>query len=386
MEAVSMSGMLYEGQWGYVWVKRVERTGQRGALLYYAHPDPRKLHIIDEQGMRELANGVKAVAESPEAEQLRFCVFHGAYDPVHAGADITQFAGDCNYDAIKDHLLRGTDLDTQVKQLWPRLRTVSVFCGDRYGGSVEWPLFAEWAVADARTRVQFSEVHLGIIPGWNGVLNTILRTHPANARYMAQTGNAVTAEQMLHMGLVQRVIQTPAAPDRRSVPREQWATVWAAHAEVCQQLLLDAALELAAQEARPRRETGYRLLTDEDAGEEVRRRTDVGRYKALRSRFRQDAARINAETQPDAMKNLMREITSELNRLGKPLAPKSVAAVSQYVQRWSGLPRDQVLGSYEEAGRAEASLCDELMRTEHRRIGVNAVLTRVPEERIPVFE
>lgn len=387
IEVEAMAGMLYQGQWGYVWVKRVEHAGKTGALLYYNHPDPRRLHIIDEQGMKELFNGVRAIADAAHQDSaLSFCVFHGAYDQVHAGADITQFAGDCDYEAIRSHLYRGTELDTMVKQLWPRLRTVSVFCGDRYGGSVEWPLFAEWAVADSRTRVQFSEVHLGIIPGWNGVLNTILRTHPANARYMAQTGNPVTAEQMLRMGLVQEVVQTPPPPDKRSVAPEDWPTVWATHAEICQRLLLEEGLALATQAAQPRRESGYRIGTDEELGEEVRRRTDVARYKALRARFRQDAARVDAAKHPDALKNLGREITGELNRIGKPLAPKAISAVSQYVQRWSALPKDQLLARIEEAGRAEAALCDELMRTEHRRIGVNAVLTRALDERIPVFE
>jgi hypothetical protein len=50
------------------------------------------------------------------------------------------------------------------------------------------------------------------------------------------------------------------------------------------------------------------------------------------------------------------------------------------------VPREQILERYEEAGHVEAALCDELMRTDHRRAGVNAVLTRVLEERIPVFE
>lgn len=387
MEAESMAGMLYQGQWGYVWVKRIKHAGKAGALLYYNHPDPRKLHIIDEQGMKELYNGVRAVAEAARSDKsLAFCIIHGAYDPVHAGADITQFAGDCDFESIKLHLFRGADLDTMVKELWPRLRTVAVFCGDRYGGSTEWPMFAEWAVADSRTRVQFSEVHLGIIPGWNGVLNTVLRTHPANARYMAQTGNPITAEQMLRMGLVQVVVPTPQPPDRRAVAAEDWPSVWAAHAETCQHLLLNEALALATQDAAPVRESGYRLGTDEELGEEVRRRTDVARYKALRARFRQDMARIDVEKQPEAAKNLSRELTSELNRIGKPLAPKAIAAVSQYVQRWSAVPQEQILARYEEAGHAEAALCDELMHTEHRRAGVNAVLTRVLEERIPIFD
>jgi len=387
MSAEMMQGMIYQGEQGYVWVARTEHSGKAGLLLYFANPDARKLHAVDEQGMKELHRAVVAASDAATQDaSLSFCIFHGAYDPLHAGADVTMFAGDPDYSAVKDHLYRGTEVDTLVKLLWPRLRTVSIFQGDRFGGSVEWPLFAQWAVADARARIQFTEVQLGIIPGWNGLLNAVLRTHPANVRYMGQTGNPLTGEQMQKMGLAQTVVATPAPPDRRSVPPEQWPSVWAAHAEVCQRLLLDAALSLATQDAEPRPAKGFRICTDEDLGEEVRRRTDLPRYRALKARFRQDAERIDAQAQPDAMKTLMREITSELNRLGKPLAPRAVAAVSQFVQRWSALPKAELLRRFDEAGHHEADLCDELMHTEHRRTGMNAVLTRVPAERIPLFE
>ena len=79
-------------------------------------------------------------------------------------------------------------------------------------------------------------------------------------------------------------------------------------------------------------------------------------------------------------------MTKEVLRLGKPLAPGAVAAVNDFVERWGGMPAEQLMAQYAEAGRHEADLCDRLIRTEHRRIGVNAVLTRSPAERVPVFE
>jgi len=382
MEAKGISELLYQGTGGYVWAKRVTHNEKQGALLYYGNPDSRKLHAIDVQGMEELETGVATLEATPG---LDFCIFYGAYDPVHAGADITQFAGDPDFSAIKQHLYRGTDLDTRVKALWSKMRTVSIICGDRYGGSVEWPLFAEWAVADNHARIQFTEVHLGIIPGWNGVLNSVLRTHPANARNMAQTGNPVDAVKMEKMGFTQTTVENPAPPDRRKTPKEEWPAVWSAHAEICQKRLLEAALELATQTAAPRRATGFRISTDEELADEIRRRTDPGPYRSLRMQAEQELGRLDPETQADQVKELSREFAAQLRRLGKPLAPKAVSAVASYVQRWSALPAEQLLKRWDEIGRAEADLCDQLMRTEHRSIGVNAVLSRSPAERIPVF-
>jgi enoyl-CoA hydratase/carnithine racemase len=377
-----MGDLLYRGDYGYVRVETTTHLGTTGALVYYHNPEPRKLHAIDSDGMAELYSAIAAVEEHP---QLQFCIFYGAYDPVHAGADITQFAGDPDYALIRDHLLRGTRLDWRIKQLWPRMRTVSILSGDRYGGSVEWPLFAQYVVADDKARIQFSEVHLGIIPGWNGLLNAVLRTHPANARYMGQTGNPVSASQLLEMALVQEVVITAVPPDRRRSDPDQWPALWAEHAARCQAQLLAAALDLAVS-SEPAQEKGrYRICTDEQLGEEVRRRIDVTRYRALKARAQQETARLDPVTQPDEYKALARQFAIELAEMGKPLAPKAVAAVSQFVQRWSAMSTADVLDRFDEAGQQEAELCIELMHTDHRRIGVNAVLTKELADRIPVF-
>lgn len=377
-----MGDFLYRGDYGYARAELISHKGQPGVLLSYVNPDPRKLHAVDADGMAELYAAVEAI----DAElSLKFCIFHGAYDPIHAGADITQFAGVPDYSLIRTHLYRGTDLDARIKALWPRMTTVAILCGDRYGGSVEWPLFAQWAVADDKTRIQFSEVHLGIVPGWNGLLNSVLRTHPANVRYIGQTGNPLSASQMLNCGLVHEVVSTPAPPDKRRVEPDKWAAVWSEHAAACQHLLLDAALELATSQGLEQVKHPYRICSDEELGEEVRRRTDVARYRALKARAAQEAARVNPQADPDAYRALLRQFAGELAEMGKPLAPKSVAAVSQFVQRWSAYSTHDVLERYTEAGHQEAELCNELMRTEHRKIGVNAVLSKDLAERIPVF-
>lgn len=62
-------------------------------------------------------------------------------------------------------------MDMRLKRLSRRIATVAVMRGERYGGSVEWPLMASRCVASAECAVQFPEVNVGIIPGWDGVLN-----------------------------------------------------------------------------------------------------------------------------------------------------------------------------------------------------------------------
>jgi enoyl-CoA hydratase/carnithine racemase len=385
MEAAMAAGeMIYEGPEGYVTLKRTEHNGKQGALLYYANPDARKLHAVDVQGMCEMEDAVTALEQ--EAGALDFCVFYGAYDQVHAGADITQFAGDPDYAAIKKHLDRGTLLDVRVKKLWTKMRTVAILAGDRYGGSVEWPLFAEWAVACDKARLQFSEVHLGIVPGWNGILNVLLKSNALNGKYMGQTGNPVAAPELVKMGLAQAIVATPTPPDRRTVERDKWPALWAEHAVVSQGMLMDAALKLATTEAEPVRETGFVLASEEDLAAEVARRIDPMPYVELRDEIAAKLAALGAEPGKDELKALTKEVNKSLGALGKPLAPASVNGLAEYVARWGALGRDELVANFKEAGMAEASLCDELMHAEHRRAGIAAILSRNPAERVPVFD
>jgi enoyl-CoA hydratase/carnithine racemase len=374
---------IYKGGSGYVTLQRVEHNGRTGALLQYVNPDPRKLHAIDTQGMVEFTEAIGA-AEADTT--LQFLVLYGAYDPLHAGADVTQFAGEPDYATIREHLHRGTELDARIKQLWPRLRTVAVLCGNRFGGSVEWPLFAEFGVADSNTTIQLSEVQLGILPGWNGILNVMLKSNPSNAQYMASTGNPVNAEQMLQMGLVQAIVDTPAPPDRNLTPPDLWAAQWQGHATAAQDQLLAAALELATGDsAAPATPSNFNLTDADTYFAEIGRRTQDTEYRDLRQSVQDRLAALGDSPEPEQLKELNRWVQQELALLGKPLAPDAVNYVQRYVKQFGALSREEILARYAELGKVEADMCVELMHHAHRREGVNAVLSKHPAERVPVF-
>src|SRR4051812_33355608 len=103
--------LLYKGPAGYVDLSAVEHNGQRGALLRYVNPDLRKLHAIDATGLMEMLHAVAIVEEAIAGnDPPQFMIMHGAYDALHAGADVTQFFGDPDYDAVRDLLHRGVEL------------------------------------------------------------------------------------------------------------------------------------------------------------------------------------------------------------------------------------------------------------------------------------
>lgn len=378
---------LYKGPEAYVELTGIEYNSKRGALLRYVNPDLRKLHAIDSLGMIELSHAIATVEELQG--DLQFVVLHGAYDPLHAGADVTQFDGDPDYDAIRYDLFRGVELDARIKRLWPKLRTVGVLSGNRFGGSVEWPLFAEFCVCDSTTVIQLSEVQLGIVPGWDGILNVMLKSNASNAQYMASTGNPVNAEQMLATGIVQAVVDAPPAPDRKLLNDTEYAAAWLSHAQSAQDQLLQAALDLATSNATSNAEapggTEYQLCDAEDYLAEIGRRTQDTEYKDLRETVEGHLKALGPNPSPEEVKALNRTVNSELALLGKPLAPEAVNFVQRYVKQFGSLTREELLARFEELGKIEANLCVELMHHTHRREGVRAVLSKNPAERIPVF-
>jgi hypothetical protein len=134
---------------------------------------------------------------------------------------------------------------------------------------------------------------------------------------------------------------------------------------------------------RPAESTG--LVSAGELRHELDRRCNPEPYRELRDSIAAEAAAL-AAGDSDGLKALSKKVNGELNRLGKPLAPAAVEGVEHFVERWRGLDRAELLSRFEEIGREEAALIDRLMRTEHRRIGVNAVLSKNPAERVPVFE
>ena len=85
-------------------------------------------------------------------------------------------------------------------------------------------------------------------------------------------------------------------------------------------------------------------------------------------------------------KGCARDLNKRLAELGKPLAPSAVTGLSEYVDRWQSKTRQEQVAEFAQAAREEAQLCSDLMHTEHRRRGINAILSKSLPDRVPVFD
>jgi len=350
---------IFAGSGGFATLTSAESGGRKGAVLEIANPNS-KVNTLPPEALTEIGQALDAV----EADaSLEFLVLSGGEGKIHAGADVNMFAGEVGSSgdekgidlaAVEAYLKQGTALDVRIKKLSQKLVTVSAMYGERFGGSVEWPLMATYCVAAEGTGIQLSEVNIGIIPGWDGVLNVAVKAGTANALYMGATGARVDAAAMLEAGIVDAVV----AEDQ----------------------IKSKALELAGTlpAAREKKE-GKDLATEADILATLKDRLDVSRYAALREN-------VAEEKEGADPKELSKSVDARLAEMGKPCAPLSVEAVSAFVKDCQEADLSDV-GALETLAFKEAALCTALMKTRDRVLGINSILKAREDvlNKIPVY-
>ena len=279
---------------------------------------------------------------------LGFLILYGANDPVHAGGDLKESLANLDkteeikaekvaagappeevdrlYDWADKRLEKGFALYRSIRGLAANMRVVAL-CGGgtRFGGSAEIPLMADILVGDSRSGMCFSEAMIGLVPGWAGVGRALTKAGPENAAFMALTSKEVKAPQLKAIGIYNDVVEVPfpfpkrPRTDNPQSDREVYADLLDAHNHDTGLLLLPRGLEIAtcpAGEIPVSPPEARRVLaTKEETAGEVDRRKNPGNY-----------ARILGKP--------LREVTSELAELGRPLAPQSVEAIQGLLTRY----------------------------------------------------
>lgn len=335
---------LYEWSEGsaYLAIDEVSFGGKRGAVLSYYNPP---VHQVGNPALDAYLEGLDRVYD--ERDAFAFVMMIGANDPVHAGGDLKESlekldrtlamrkekekAGapqadiDRLYDWADRRLEKGIALHGKVRRLAQHVRTVAV-CGGgtRFGGSAEIPLMSDYLVGDSRSGMCFSEAMIGLLPGWSGVARAIIKAGLLNARYMVMTGKEVKADQLKAIGIYNAVVDIPLPFPRMKrtedpkADKAAYAEALARHDEETGMLLLPKALEMATCPEEAVAAAGERIVLagESEIAEEVNRRQDPETYASIRGRP-------------------LKEVGGELGKLGRPLAPQSVRALSELLETYS---------------------------------------------------
>lgn len=176
----------------------VERAG---AVATVTINRPDKLNALNAQVVAELSRAFAELA-AVEEEPIRVAILTGAGKAFVAGADIAQMAGLTPVEA-KRFADAGHRLCHQIEAL--PFVVIAAINGFALGGGCELALSCDFMYAAENAKLGQPEVNLGVIPGFGGTQRLMRRVGIAKARELVYTGDMITAEQALTIGLVNAV-------------------------------------------------------------------------------------------------------------------------------------------------------------------------------------
>ncbi|WP_437938389.1 enoyl-CoA hydratase/isomerase family protein [Sorangium sp. So ce341] len=179
----------------------VERAGHV-ATVTIQRPD--KLNALNPAVLGELTAAFHDLLA--QGSEVRAAVLTGAGKAFVAGADIAEMAA-MNSIAAKRFAEAGHRLADLIETApFPVIAAVNGFA---LGGGCELALACDFIYAAEGAKLGQPEVNLGVIPGFGGTQRLLRRVGPGRARELIYSGDMITAEQALSIGLVNAVF--PAA-------------------------------------------------------------------------------------------------------------------------------------------------------------------------------
>jgi enoyl-CoA hydratase/carnithine racemase len=177
---------------------RLEREG-RVAWVTIDHPPANALSQAVLDGLRS------AFAEIARDPALRAAVLTGAGEKFFvAGADIGEFVT-LGKEGTLAKIADGQQLTLEMeRQPYPIVAAINGFA---LGGGLELAMACDIRLASSRAKVGQPEIQLGIIPGWGGTQRLPRLVGRGRALEILLTGEQITAERALELGLVNRVVE-----------------------------------------------------------------------------------------------------------------------------------------------------------------------------------
>lgn len=149
------------------------------------------------EALRDLADG------AADDETLRAIVLTGVGDVFASGADLKeleQFAGS------KGGLERVRRMGEAFEQLERcHVPVIAAVQGHAYGGGCELILACDLVVIEEQATLSFRQAPMGLSTAWGGATRLIERAGRAAASRMLLLGDAVTAEELFSLGVVNQV-------------------------------------------------------------------------------------------------------------------------------------------------------------------------------------
>ncbi len=163
---------------------------------------PKVLNALNRKTMEELG---EILASAYDDSEVRVLILTGAGDKAFvAGADINELAQRTPVDG-KEFSLFGQEVLHRLETLGKP--SIAAINGYALGGGCELALACTMRVASKTAKIGQPEVKLGIIPGYGGSQRLARLCGKGAAHELCLTGEMISAEEGLRIGLVNRVVE-----------------------------------------------------------------------------------------------------------------------------------------------------------------------------------
>ena len=176
-----------------------------------------KLNSLTPVMLNELENYARAI----DADRtIRAAILTGTGNKAFCvGADINEWAVLQPLDMWHQWVKRGH----QVFDQWARLRqpVIAAINGHAFGGGLELAITADIRLSTPTAEFALPEASIATCPGWSGTQRLVRLIGASHAKYLALSGQRVSAFQALQTGLVHEVAETNALMTRaKALARE----------------------------------------------------------------------------------------------------------------------------------------------------------------------
>lgn len=182
---------------GYEYIE-FEKDGAVGILTINR---PKALNVLNWDTLKELGS---IIENDLSGENLRVLIITGAGDKAFvAGADVGQMS-EMSSKEFREYIDFAHRIFSLIENAtYPSIAAIN---GYALGGGCELALACDLRIASDKTKIGFPEVKLGIFPGWGGSQRVTRIMGNGKAKELIYTGDMVSADEALRLGLVERVV------------------------------------------------------------------------------------------------------------------------------------------------------------------------------------
>ena len=163
--------------------------------------EPKTLNALNAELLGALET---AIAQVEKDENVRVIVLTGVERSFVAGADI-QAMSTMDYDGAKAFGNLGAAIFRHIETVSKPV--IAAINGFALGGGCELAMACDLRIASSKAKFGQPEVGLGITPGFSGTQRLARLIGFAKAKELIFTGNVITADEALSIGLINRVVE-----------------------------------------------------------------------------------------------------------------------------------------------------------------------------------